>query len=592
MKKILLYLFFILTVQSVIQAQSKYFERVYYVQAISDARKIFLNPDGTYTIIGNTMSYPNLIGAPFYMRLNEFGDTLALRQYLYSNLNTTAWDAVQTQYGYAVAACQPQTDTSVGCRANLMRITYNGDLLNLSIAGNDTIYQSWGRSILYTPDGGYVLAGLIIPQTGSNNKLYIVKLKADGSAEWEKMYNYFPYHNSFRGILPAPEGGYYAVASIRRWAEVGVGTLQYIGDILLYKLDEDGNVEWQKIYFENGEGEQSTTFCQAPDGSLFIGGSRNFTDLVLKLDTAFNIEWSINEGNDECDPSFVGVTPDGNFLVSGCTDVPPGEADAYVKKISPTGNILWRRVYGDAGHDYFYTHLILPDGSILLGGRNDIGANAAVYIVKTNCMGLLTQPAAGFSYEPQGANEIQFTNLSLYAYPDSIDGGYYVWDFGDGSPPYLCGQGYEPCTGNQITHQYAAPGTYTATLTAIVCTDTSVVQTLVDTQGAGGTVGILPPDPLKGENTLSVYPNPAQNTLTFAINNGSKSPLGLAPSTRGDLGVRLLTLSGQTVLETTLAAGEASKTISVAHLPAGIYLCRWQQAAGGAWGYVKVVIVR
>jgi len=253
------------------------------------------------------------------------------------------------------------------------------------------------------------------------------------------------------------------------------------------------------------------------------------------------------------------------------------------KKISPTGNILWRRVYGDAGHDYFYTHLILPDGSILLGGRNDIGANAAAYIVKTNCMGLLTQPQAAFSYEPQGANEIQFTNLSLYAYPDSIDGGYYRWDFGDGTPPYLCGQGYELCTGNTLTHQYAAPGSYPVTLTAIVCTDTSVVQALIDTQGAGGTVGTEENSTPTEVVGVVVYPNPAQNTLTFEW--VSKSPLG-------DLGVSLLTLTGQTVLETTLAAGEASKTVSVAHLPAGIYLCRWQQSAGGASGYVKVVVMR
>ena len=143
-------------------------------------------------------------------------------------------------------------------------------------------------------------------------------------------------------------------------------------------------------------------------------------------------------------------------------------------------------------------------------------------------------------------------------------------------------QGYEPCpSGNQITHQYAASGTYPVTLTAIVCSDTSFVQALIDTQGAGGTVGIAPQNSPPFE--VVVYPNPAQNILTLQW--VSKSPLG-------DLGVSLLTLTGQTVLETTLAAGEASKTISVAQLPAGIYLCRWQQLAGGASGYIKVVVMR
>jgi PKD repeat protein len=200
-------------------------------------------------------------------------------------------------------------------------------------------------------------------------------------------------------------------------------------------------------------------------------------------------------------------------------------------------------------------------------------------------MGLLTQPAAAFSYELQGANEIQFTNLSLYAYPDSIDGGYYSWDFGDGSPPYLCGQGYAPCTGNILTHQYAAPGVYTVTLTAIVCTDTSVVQALIDTQGAGGTVGIAPQNSPPFE--VVVYPNPAQNTLQIT------TPRSLSEVATS---ISLYTLTGQLALQTTLVSTSStnttSKTISVAHLPAGVYVCRWQQPAGGAWGYVKVVVVR
>jgi len=283
---------------------------------------------------------------------------------------------------------------------------------------------------------------------------------------------------------------------------------------------------------------------------------------------------------------------DGNIVASGGIKPLGEDIQMQIIKLSGTnGSILWRRTYGGSWHDYAYDLALAPDGGFIVAGRQDTiipGApigHASAWVLKLNCMGLLTQPAAAFSYEPQGANEVQFTNLSLYAYPDSIDGGYYVWDFGDGSPPHLCGQGYTPCTGNILTHQYAAPGSYPVTLTAIVCSDTSVVQALIDTQGAGGTVGIAPPQPplaSEGGSLLNIYPNPAQNTLTLQW--VSKSPLG-------DLGVSLLTLTGQIVLETTLSAGESSKTVSVAHLPAGIYLCRWQQSAGGAWGYIKVAIV-
>jgi PKD repeat protein len=585
MQKII-FLFTALLMQGyyILEAQQKYFERTYLVQDISAVRKIFFNQDGTYTIIGNSaISNPNVVWFPYYLRLNEFGDTLMLKQFVNEEISTEVWDAVETQYGYALSSseCQPQTDPSVGCktRAHLMRISHTGELLDLSLAGNDTINQSVGRAILQTPDNGYIMAGLIIPTTGSLNKLYLVKLNADGSTEWEKMYDYFQYHNSFRGILPAPEGGYYALASIRRGAYFPPfpEPWYYTGDILLYKLDELGNIEWQEIYFEEGEHEQSTTFCMAPDGSLFIGGSRDYTDLVVKLDTAHNVMWEINETENECGSSLVSITSDGDFLVSGCTYTPPSYGNAFVKKISPTGNILWNRIYGDAWHDYFYTHRILPDGSILLGGRNDMSSSAEVYVVKTNCMGLVTPlPQASFSWQANELNPIalQFNNYSQYVYADSIDGGKYIWDWGDGSPPVT----FTSESFQEVFHNYPAPSSYTVTLTAIVCQDTSMVQATIETlSGAGGTVGLapnLPPDPLKGEMPLIVYPNPAQNTLTFQ--RVSKSPSGDLGVTEGrwagDIEITLLTLTGQSILKTTLPAGETNKTISVAHLPVGLYL--------------------
>ncbi|OWY19250.1 PKD domain-containing protein [Sphingobacteriales bacterium UPWRP_1] len=493
MKKTLLLLSLTLTLHSTIKSQSKYFERVYDVQDVSDARKLFLNPDGTYIVIGTALSYSNYKWLPYYMRLNEFGDTLALHQYPNPDFSTPAWDAVKTQFGYAISVTQSQSDTTEIWRAYLMRISHNGNLLDMNPTGTNTVYHSVGRSILQTSDGGYILAGLAKPTISSYIKLYIVKLSADGSTEWEKVYDNFSYHNEFFDILPALDGGYYALGSVKRWQTwVAFEGWQYTGDMLLYKLDGNGEIEWQKTYFENGDAEGPISFCQSEDGSFYIAGERNYyTELFLKLDTAFTIQWQYFEGEDEGQPSYITFAPDGNLLISGNSHL--GSTNGYVKKVALDGEILWKRIYGDAGHDYFYTHLILPDGSILLGGRNDIGA-AAVYIVKTNCMGLLPQPAAAFSYEPQGANEIQFTNISLYAYPDSTDGGYYIWDFGDGSPPYLCGQGYAPCTGSTLTHQYPASGSYLVTLTTIVCSDTSMVQALIDTESGGGTVG-APPQP-------------------------------------------------------------------------------------------------
>ncbi|OWY19565.1 hypothetical protein C7N43_37800 [Sphingobacteriales bacterium UPWRP_1] len=150
MRKIFFLIVLITQGFSTLQAQSKYFERIYYVQDVSDARKLFLNPDGTYIVIGAALSYSNYKWLPYYMRLNEFGDTLALHQYPNPDFSTPVWDAVQTQYGYAVSVTPSQSDTTEIWKAHLMRISHNGNLLGMNLAGADTIYYSVGRSILQT----------------------------------------------------------------------------------------------------------------------------------------------------------------------------------------------------------------------------------------------------------------------------------------------------------------------------------------------------------------------------------------------------------------------------------------------------------
>ncbi|HRI29756.1 MAG TPA: hypothetical protein PK239_19225, partial [Chitinophagales bacterium] len=331
--------------------QNKYFERTYIWEYVHGAHHVFSSNQQYIDVFGSTIVSvtPEYITKGFMLRLNPNGDTIMLKEYASPYTQLVVYDAIKTQFGYAIATCVSQYEGDEGCKAGILLLNTAGDVLYSGYAGELPLLESRARSILQTSDGGYLLAGLITPTTGSTNKLYVVKLKADGITEWEKVYDYFPYHNSFRGILHAPGGGYYAIASIRRWVEYSSTfplTSQYIGDILLYKLDDLGNVEWQRIYFEEGQGEQAHTFCQAPDGSLFIGGSRDFTDLLVKLDTEFNVAWSIHDENSGCGPSLVSITPDGNFLVSGCTTTSSNAANAYIKKISPSGSIKWKRIYG------------------------------------------------------------------------------------------------------------------------------------------------------------------------------------------------------------------------------------------------------
>ncbi|QQS30467.1 MAG: T9SS type A sorting domain-containing protein [Sphingobacteriales bacterium] len=453
--------------------------------------------------------------------------------------------------------------------------------------------NSVGRAIIVAPDNKIIIVG------SSTLQPYAIKIDSLGNVVWEQVYDNYPLLNWLTDIIPVPnEAAFYVYGT--------VGYNAFMSDLLVAKIsDATGEMLWDTIYdfgttFWDEDGKDvSGRLIRSKIGGYIAGSALNgfannyYKGSVIKFNNDFTIDWYNDQLFDDCGAATINELPNGDIITSGCND-PLGEyAQMQIIKLSGVdGGLKWRRTYGGSWHDYAYDLALMPDGGFLVAGRQDTiipGApvgHASAWLLKLNCMGLLTEPEAAFTYEPQGGNEIQFTNQTLYVYPDSIDGGYYRWDWGDGSPPYLCGQGYDPCSGNILTHQYPASGTYTATLTAIVCSDTSIVQAQIDTEGAGGTVG-LPPDPLKGEKTMLVYPNPATNTLTFQ--RASKSPSG-GWGVEGDLGVKLLTLTGQTVLQTTLGAGETHKTFSVAHLPEGVYLYSVEQS-GSVLARGKVAVV-
>ena len=165
------------------------------------------------------------------------------------------------------------------------------------------------------------------------------------------------------------------------------------------------------------------------------------------------------------------------------------QINGEIVKLDSNGVTLWRRVYGGNRNDYFYdlivhNHDYSGKSGYVLCGRTESNlppGRADAWLVRLNCMGLLTVPQAAFIAAPLPAQPhvIALVNQSQYVYLDSIDGGHYIVNWGDGSPPYICGQGYAACTGSLPTHTYQSGGLYPVTLQAIVCNDTSTLTRAV-----------------------------------------------------------------------------------------------------------------
>ena len=328
---------------------------------------------------------------------------------------------------------------------------------------------------------------------------------------------------------------------------------------LLLKVDDEGIII-NTVIINFGWFEEAGEIIRTNDGGIAVSmirsqGTADYygEGLLVKYNANLQEEWSIEVFNDQAVQSVVQLA-DGNYVVCGSHKFANGEVDATIAKIGVVQGepqILWNRYYGGSWSDYFFDLTKSPDGGFAMVGRLDSLSvdTAYMYMVKTNCMGLLTFPEASFTYVPQGSEAVSFSNQSQFVYPDSIDGGHYLWNFGDGTSS----------TEVNPSHTYPQSGSYNVTLTAVVCNDTSVVE-----QGVVFAVGIQEPN---RKAFVHIIPNPAttQATLHYQLPQVGKT---------GE--VKLYDLFGREQLTTTLPAG-GQQVLHLSTLPTGLYVYQVSQ---------------
>jgi len=562
--------------------QNKYYWRAYQFDGYKthELRKVVVQQNGYWTIIANINPDTAYYWQGGLMNITFSGEVLYSQFYnhpTYSNGDFSLFDGIETDAGFAITGFMTGnwgSNYSMGSFA----VADESGALQYSLSFDSA--PSSMSAIEYTTDGGYLIVGVIVPDYPGTSpyyqQMYAVKLNHQFDIEWERIYNDmgFSYDNYLTDIMPAPDGsGYYLLGTVKWGANA---------DIILLHIDHYGNPLNHHLFNINGM-DQSLRFIPTPDGSLLISGSVQgelnvSKGVVLKVNEQGEIKWANQLFSATDVVGYIGpllIAPDGNYVGAGAQRIvgSPKKNDVYIVKLAAeTGAILWQRHYGGNKYEYCYDMIATTDGGYLMVGRQDTTLGALAYLIKTNCMGLLSEPQADFTFSTNANNlSATFYNQSQYVYPDSIDGGHYIWHFGDGTPP-LQTQSSAP-----ITHNYAEEGAYYTTLYAIVCQDTSIFEAVVKPQSGWGTaVGIPQTPPLASEGgsySVVVYPNPAQNTLHFTLQNTLTPPAGWS--------VSLFTPAGQRVLHSVVSpvgtpatAGvgtPATASIQIGHLPVGMY---------------------
>lgn len=285
-----------------------------------------------------------------------------------------------------------------------------------SYTGADDIYE---ELVGQTVDGGYIISGNVEPNGILTGDL-LIKIDSSGNVQWNRLYEGI----NGNGALQTADGGY-VLSGIYDTSGYAMNTM--------LKTDSTGMPLWHKTFNFIAPFSFKYTLISTSDQGLILATHTNSfgaggADIVLiKMDSNGNILWSNAYGGANNDyPSSVKEFPGGGYFIAGSTNSFGSTKDAYLLRIDFSGNLLWSKIYGDDSHDeeFYGCNILLPtadSGFIMAATSDTIGDNFGkfnIYMVKADSTGF-----SGCHEESSATIETPITlidtNISLFV--DSVN---------------------------------------------------------------------------------------------------------------------------------------------------------------------------
>jgi len=257
-----------------------------------------------------------------------------------------------------------------------------------SFGGEDTEQIN---HLLQTRDGGFLASGYT--QDGSflgSANAYLLRLTKDGDSIWEGIYGGTDF-DQVQAVIEVEDG--FVFAGLTRSNDGDVSNPLGSIDAWIVKVDHFGNLIWEKSY--GGEGiDVANDLIETNDGGILVIGESNSDDaglsldgstdmMLIKINVDGNLEWinSYDKNNIVDSGTIIIQNDDGTFMIGGGTascefsqSSVPCVADYWLIKINAEGDIIWDRTYGEVTADDLYLSslkLIPGIGYVLAGIRGE-----------------------------------------------------------------------------------------------------------------------------------------------------------------------------------------------------------------------------
>ena len=271
--------------------------------------------------------------------------------------------------------------------------------------------EEWGRSVIQTDDGGYIIGGYT-NYFYEFSELYLIKTDPNGQELWSRTYG-GTYGVRGGYVQKTDDGGYIILGSTES------------GDVYLIKTDQNGQELWSQTY--GGTGDDDGSIVQKTDdgGYIIVGSTTSFSNpntwysiYLIKTDSNGQELWSQSYGSvGSYRGSSLLHTDDGGYLIFGYSNS-THPYDLYLVKTNESGQELWSQKYDC--FDFVSVQKTDDGGYIIVGNQrdqcNNEGDDSNISLIKISQNGQeLWRTMLGGTCEDYGGG-IQITD----------DGGYLI----------------------------------------------------------------------------------------------------------------------------------------------------------------------
>jgi len=371
-----------------------------------------LTNDGGCIAVGWTNSFGVAGEDMWVLKVNSFGDIEWQRSYGGNDWDE-GLDIQKTDDGGYIAVGQTRSFGSGNHDFWILKLNSSGQIEWQHTYGG----PEWdtARSVHQTNDNGYIVAGNTRSFGSGLDDLWILKLDSTGQVEWQRTHGGVMSEN-MACIRQTQDGGFIFAASSYSYGPGPLG-------IWIQKLSPSGQIEWQFSY--GGIDSDSVRAIQQTTDGGYIVLCRSYSFgiglsdyLVLKLDQSGNIEWQRTLGGPLWDtPQSVHQTGDGGYILAGDTySFGAGEADCYILKLDSMGNLEWEHVYGGPGYDSAqFIQQTEDEGYLIAGTSTSFGSGDSSFMMfKISPEGEIDQSCGSTGFIIGNSNSTQSTPASIH----------------------------------------------------------------------------------------------------------------------------------------------------------------------------------